>query len=130
MDENNIMPIKQELEEKKVNLINLTPHDINIYIDNQIITIPSSGNIRLGSSKELAYNLNYNGTVIPIYENKYYETDSLPPIMNDTLYIVSRLVAETVKRTDFIIADDTVRDEFKTIKGCRSFAIVNNKIEK
>ena len=48
----------------------------------------------------------------------------LPEQQDGTFYIVSALVARVAQREDFIIVDDTVRDDKGRIVGCQSFAHV------
>ena len=48
----------------------------------------------------------------------------LPEQQDGTFYIVSALVARAAGREDFVIVNDTVRDNDGRIIGCQSFAHV------
>ena len=57
--------------------------------------------------------------------NRYsIDVYDLPSPQPDTIYIVSRLVAEATRREDLYIVDDAVRDENGRIIGCRALASV------
>lgn len=107
-------------------LVNLTPHPINLYGDDDklIQTIPPSGTVaRVAEYRKLdAY---VNG--IPLREIVFGEIEGLPAPKEGTLYIVSALVRSATKekgRTD-VISPDTgagaVRDEDGRIIGTRGF---------
>lgn len=104
-------------------LINLTPHDINLYRDGKLVqTLKSEGVARCSvESKKIAEINDY-----PIYENFFGEISGLPEPQKDTYFIVSRIVAEAAKnRTDLLIVDKTIRDENGKIIGCEGFAVLN-----
>lgn len=104
-------------------LINLTAHNINLILDNnKIQVIESSGLARCIVETEHVDNING----IPVYRNKFTDVIGLPDEEKDTVYVVSRIVAEAVKgkRFDCIIVDKTIRDEKKFIIGCKGFAVI------
>ena len=102
-----------------INIINLTPHEVNIILENgNIINIPASGTIARCKVERQIIN-NING--IPITQTKFGEIEDLPDPQPNTIYIVSSLVAQAVPhRTDVFIPDDCVRDDQGKITGCRS----------
>jgi len=109
----------------EIRFINLTPHDVNI-VDNNgdvILIVPACDKpLRLIEKRENVGDING----IPL-SRVSYTIDEATPLPNsdaDTFYIVSRVVAETFKRSDFIVPDQTVRNEKGQIIGCKGFAFV------
>ena len=105
-------------------MINLTPHSIS-FIDengNIIVTIEPSGSLaRVSVSKEVVGSLDG----IPIKQSTFGEVEGLPGPEDDTIYLVSSIVAARVPdRADVFIPDDSVRDEGGRIIGCRSLGHV------
>ena len=104
-------------------IMNCTPHAINI-IDSEgkeILTLEPSG-ICPRCSVERKKVGDING--IPINKSVFGDVYDLPSPQPDTIYIVSRLVAEATRREDLYIVDDAVRDENGRIIGCRALASV------
>jgi len=101
-----------------INIINLTPHEVNIITDNGNISIPASGTIaRCKTEREVTGTING----IPVTRTKFGEVENLPEPKENTIFIVSSLVAQAVPhRNDVFIPDDSVRDEQGRIIGCRS----------
>ena len=101
-------------------LINLTPHPINIEGYGEI---PPSGKIaraseqrkKIGEINGITVNVVTLGNVV-----------DLPPPKPNTFYIVSRVVAEAErgKRKDLLIPDESIRDASGKIIGAKSFAII------
>lgn len=124
------------------NTVNLTPHDINIIGEDNVIKyiIPPSGTIaRCKTEREITdYGYIYipinkpdsdnprtfiisNHVEVPITQTKFGEVEGLPEKKHKTIYIVSSLVAQACKdRNDVFIPDDIVRNEEGKIIGCRS----------
>ncbi len=126
-----------------VELVNLTPHGIDIMNDkNEIIRkIPPSGKVARVTEDNLLQG-DING--IPLYYKTYEDTieelpdpvypknrnqDSLGWYDYDTLYIVSlpvaQVVANATNRHDVVIVGDSVRDEKGQIIGTKSLAIIS-----
>ena len=109
----------------EITFINLTPHDVNL-VDkdgNVILIVPASDKpLRLIEKRDIVGDING----IPLSRVSYAidETTPLPNPDTDTFYIVSRVVAETFKRPDFIVPDQTVRNDKGQIVGCKGFAFV------
>ena len=100
-----------------MNIVNLTPHSLKI--GNTVIA--STGKpIRVKQNTEVLYMVND----IPIKVVHKPEPGYLPPVEPNTLYIVSRLVADTYKtmREDFVFPYNFVRATNGNILGCRSLA--------
>lgn len=106
----------------KQKIINLTPHDINIYTSDGVVnTITSSGIARAKSYTEQIGMLEN----IPIYRTVYGGTIGLPDPTDGVIYIVSALTAQGCKeRDDVYVPADTVRDSDGCIIGCRGLAKV------
>jgi hypothetical protein len=123
-------------EKKNVEFVNLTPHEVVIYDQNNnvILRIPPSGQVaRVSQSEELVGYING----IPIYSLKYSDIQGLPEPQENTVYIVSQLVLQALKALkekgiararDDVIAPNTgptengaVRDSQGRIVGVRSF---------
>ena len=87
-----------------MHIINLTPHDIRVVVDEEIWTFPptipaarvKTNNVLLGMAGEF-----------PIYQVVYEDVEGLPEPMEDTLYVVSAIVATAVKDRPDVVAPDT-----------------------
>ena len=109
-------------------LINCTPHDINIMDgdNNIILTISSSKTlIRVSQTTTDAGSIIANGVEIPITDNTFGDVVGLPPQQDDTILIVSAMVANASNRTDLALVNQAVRDEKGRIIGCRSLSFPN-----
>ena len=108
---------------KKINIINLTAHNVNIVCDNgNVTTFKPSGTVARCSQKTIVIG-NVDG--IPLTHTTFGDVVDLPDKKIDTIYIVSRLVLTACKgiRDDLVVPNDLVRDEGGNIIGCKSFAI-------
>jgi hypothetical protein len=110
---------------REVKIVNLTPHEVTVVSSNGdvLMKIPASGQVaRCSVTRTVLGTLNG----IPVAKSVMGDVEGLPKQSNDTVYIVSRVVAETMKgiRNDLIIPDDAVRDGEGRIIGCKGFAIV------
>ena len=104
-----------------VNLINLTPHTVNIVTSTgePVVTLPSEGLARC-SQLDVP-----TGTIagITITSTTYGEVEGLPEPVPNTYYIVSRLVLTACSdRNDLLVPNQVVRDEHGQIVGCQSLA--------
>lgn len=122
---------KDSVQESGVKIVNLTPHAITVLKNGEEIAVyDASGSIARCESKTFAVR---EIAGIPLTETRFgklYLIDrdrvkhELPEQQDGTFYIVSALVARVAQREDFIIVDDTVRDDKGRIIGCQSFAHV------
>lgn len=105
-----------------MNLINLTPHTINI----GSLAIVSSGVVRCKVSTEVISNITFAGVSIPITSTVMGEVEGLPEPQENNLYIVSRIVADMLRdtRNDLVYPDQLVRDDKGIIQGCQSLSTV------
>ena len=104
----------------------MTPHSINLKdAEGELIRSypPSGETIRLEThSKKVAY---INGAAV--YRKTFSAEAELPPVEEDHFYIVSAIVATSFPdRTDFIMVNDTTRDENGRIDGNTSWATASN----
>ncbi len=141
--------MKKTKTHKDINIINCTPHDIvfivESYIDDEFYAIEKfiikkSGIVprvkevenkidvfkasvtRESDIKEDGYDNGWN-IYIDIMQKSFSEVEGLPEPQENTIYIVSALVAGAAKdRDDLVIPNDTVRDDQGRIIGCRSLA--------
>lgn len=105
-------------------IINLTPHPVNVVGEGGevVATFPPSGQVlRLPEVTEAA------GAVcgVPLVIKRLDAAASLPSAREGTFFIVSLPVAQAVRRPDFLVPDDLVRDEVGRVVGCRRFAVVS-----
>lgn len=102
---------------------NYTPHDIVIcFYDGASITIPSKGVARCLSGEQILGQVD----LMPIYKIEYGEVSGLPEPKEDTIYIVSKIVAEALKgkRDDLFIVASTIKDENGQVIGCRGLSMI------
>ena len=99
-------------------IVTLTPHALTVCGR----TFESAGLARCESFAETI------GDVDGIKVNRrvYGEVTGLPEPVANTIYIVSRYVAEAVsgKRNDIYVVDETIRDSEGRIIGCNALAII------
>ncbi len=103
-----------------MNIINLTPHKINLCGKE----IPSAGLARCESVVEKIAEIDG----VKINRRSFGAVYGLPEPQEDTIYIVSAIVAQAVadKRDDVYIVDETIRDEAGRIIGCNALAKAGN----
>jgi len=99
-------------------ILNLTPHEITLCGQK----LPSSGVARVAQTTQQVDQING----IPVNRLTFGQVVGLPEAQKDTIYIVSKIVAEAVKgqRDDVYIVDKTVRNEQGQIVGCEALAVV------
>lgn len=109
------------------NIINATLHPIFIYEKEGDIlilktVIPTTDlNIRLKYQTNFVRKLETEfGDLIQV-ETKYSLETPLPEEKEDTLYIVSRVVSDNIKRNDFLSLNGLIKKSGTTI-GCRSLS--------
>ena len=103
---------------------NLTPHSIVVILSNDIryVITPSDSVARCSSSTEVIGEVNG----VPLTRTIYGEVVGLPQPKENTIYIVSTLVAQACpNRDDLFIPNEIVRDTNGKIIGCKSFGRVH-----
>ena len=101
-------------------IVNLTPHEINIIGDINITILPSGIVTRVSETIEIIDNING----IPIIHKVFGTIENLPDLEKDTIFIVSLLVAQIVKRSDILTIGETVRNDKGQVIGAKSLAII------
>ncbi len=104
-----------------MNLINLTPHDINVVGLDGKVTIPKSGKIARCSTKTMASkNIEFEDVTIPVYATTIGSVEGLLDEEDGTMFIVSRMVLDAAKdRADLLAPGELVRDEKGNPIGCK-----------
>ena len=107
-------------------IINLTPHDVNIVLESSVVTITKSGVVaRCAQQTQKVNEINYSNAnaIIPITQTTYGEVVDLPEPRTNTYYIVSRLVMSAASgRTDLLCPNGLVRDDNGNVIGCESLS--------
>ena len=107
------------------NIINLTPHAIDIVDDNgnPFVSIPASGQIARVSTQTVRTGESFNG--IPVSRTTHGEVENLPDRQENTIYIVSLAVAlEVPEREDVFIPNESIRNDKGQVSGCKSLGHV------
>lgn len=106
-----------------MNIVNLTKNIINVYAGEAFKAIPSSGEARIKSTR--AFIRSADG--VPLYRKKYQTVVGLPPKKENTIYVVSAIVASLVsERDDVFIVDGVVRDDVTgKVIGCRGLVHID-----
>lgn len=107
------------------NIINLTPHAIDIVDDNgnPFVSIPASGQIARVATQTVRTGESFNG--IPVSRTTHGEVENLPDRQENTIYIVSLAVASTVpEREDVFIPNESIRNAQGFVAGCKSLGHV------
>lgn len=109
-------------------IINLTPHDINIYdLQGNCSIIPKSGIIaRIKMEYEDAPSIKSEYGIIPVVSKKCREVEHLPQPSENTVYVVSTIVLKELGHRQDVIAPDTgnhscIRDDNGKILGVTRF---------
>lgn len=101
--------------------INLTPHVVSIYKNNEVMIRFAPEDIPARVSFQNVIVDDLDG--IPVSTTVYSDVKGLLPERDDTYYIVSRMVAERCPdRQDLYVPNDFVKDEYGNTIGCRSLA--------
>ena len=90
-------------------IINLTGHPVIIYqLNAEPIVIPSEGQVRARYTTNKMGFLDTPLGKVPITQNVYHRSRYMPPIVQGTYYIVSRIVAELFpERNDLLITNES-----------------------
>jgi hypothetical protein len=108
-----------------MNLVNLTPHEITIMGEGWKLSIPASGTVARCAERKTPVGVIYcDGVEIPIIRISFGEVTNLPEPKEDTIYIVSSIVASAAKRDDVLVVADLVRNDQGQIVGARKLAEV------
>jgi hypothetical protein len=117
---------------RQAQLVNLTPHPIDVYDaadDLLLVSIPPADNpARAEVTRVWAAEVEVQGHVIPIYRAQAGAPSPLPDPAPATYLIVSRAYADAlrthgIERHDLLVPDNLVRDRRGQVLGCRSLAL-------
>ena len=106
-----------------VKIFNTTPHPIRV-IDSKtslvLLEIP-----RATEPLRIPEICDFCGQVggIPLFRKSFSGLD-LPPVEEDTFFIVALPVAQMFRRDDLLVPHDLVRDDDGNVIGCRGFAFI------
>ena len=106
-----------------MNVVNLTPHTINVITEEGMISYPASGTVaRVLSITEVRDTV----MCIPVTAVEYGQVEFLPDPQPDTIYLVSSMVLDRVSGRNDVYAPDTspysvVRDDDGRIVGVKCF---------
>lgn len=101
----------------KMRIHNLTPHSIKL----GNVNIKQSGKpIRVYQETEILYTI--HNIPVKLIHNSAPDLSILPPIENDVIYIVSRMVADIYRREDLLYPYDFVKSATGRILGCKALA--------
>lgn len=105
-----------------MNIINLTPHSLNIINNNnETVTIAPTGKIaRVTSKTEIVDTIND----INIMKQTFGEVIDLPEPIENTIFVVSRMVKDRVpNRNDVLVPGIPVRDDKGNIIGANGLSL-------
>lgn len=107
---------------KAMKIINLTPHEVKIQTQGTEMVIPPCGTVaRCAITEKIVYEING----IPIYRTEAGKVEGLPEPENETLYIVSQMVANAAKnRGDLVYPHKLIRNEKGEVVGCSALGTV------
>lgn len=119
-----------KLEKPLMRIINATPHEVNVFLDNDTrINYASNKDYQIRVDCKSVEVAKYNN--IPIRCNWYGDVIGMPKEeeLKDTLFIVSRIAYEAIKLKyeedvveHFMVPDGAIRDSEGKIIGCTGFA--------
>lgn len=106
-----------------MNIINLTPHDVVFYNESgETTTFPRSGQLARVDTIEQEVSPIYG---MPVNTSRFGSIIGLPEATNDTIYIVSMVVAQAASTRKDLVSPDTfknaVRNEAGQIIGTRAW---------
>lgn len=109
-----------------MNIINLTAHTINVFLEEKEIAFPSQGLARVKTEEKEVGKING----IPVVKTVYTDVEGLQESQEDTIYLVSTLVLQALKanginRTDCLAPNTgvsgAIRDDQGRIVGVKGF---------
>lgn len=103
-----------------MNIVNCTPHSINIHFeDGDVLSIEPSGIVpRCSVKSEMSGSING----IPVFSEVFGDVENIPEERENTILIVSRIVVAALpSRTDLVFPTQIVRNDKGQIVGCRGF---------
>jgi hypothetical protein len=109
-----------------VRLVNLTTHDVTVIDEDGdvILNIRPSGDVaRTTKLREKIFQIYVDHAIVPVNETSLSSVHNLPPMRDNTFYIVSHRTYEAAgRRADLLVVDESVRDSDGKTIGCRALA--------
>lgn len=105
-------------------IYNLTPHNVNLHDGEKVFKVfePSPEHLPVRIADIEMGKTTVDEFVVPMVG--YGQLVNMPPQRHDTYYIVSLVVALAVRRSDFLVPYNEVRNGDGVILGCRHLAKV------
>ncbi len=99
-------------------IVNLTPHNIKMLTSPEMNFPPEPVPARVAVYKTIVDYIQTDGESIPVLATTFGGVENLPDPIEDTIYIVSRIVLDVCpKRYDLFFPDNLHRDESGQIVG-------------
>jgi len=111
-------------------VVNLTPHQVNLVIDGDVVaSLPSAGVARADQTDKVVGSLELNGSTIAVVETVFGEVVDLPEPTEGVSFVVSFITANAARgqgrsTTDLLVTSGPVRDDQGRIIGCTRLARV------
>lgn len=106
---------------KTTTIINMTPHQINLNLSDgsEVVIEPSGVLPRVATDLEDVDPVDMGTGHVPVSISSLGKVSDLPEVVNGTILIVSRMVAEAVPaRRDLMFPLDLIRDSKGRVIGC------------
>jgi hypothetical protein len=113
-----------EVIKTSVQLINLTPHPVQIFGEEGSIVLPCSAvPARLEGTTGPVGHVTVDGVSVAVVQHHYDRIVGLPGPSPGVLFVVSQLVLDFLpERQDLVTPSDLIRDESGAVIGCRALA--------
>ncbi len=96
-------------------IINLTPHEVNFYIDEETMVILPKCETPARCTTSNVYIGDFDG--VPIHHVVYEDVVNLPDPELGTIYVVSGIVAQAVKNRNDVFSPDTGASALRNSNG-------------
>lgn len=105
-----------------VELINLTPHTVNLMLEGDKVAIPQGGRPARVRLSDVAEQIMWSGHSVPVIVNTMGAVHGLPQPVDGTRFIVSRTVANALAgvRDDLLVPHGFVLNERRHVSACTS----------
>lgn len=107
-----------------MNIVNLTPHTINIINGDKDVAIAPSGQVaRVSTTTKVVGAVQVmEGVIIPITVTEFGDVVGLPEPTPGTIFVVSGMVAGQVSREDVFSPGEQVRNDVGQVIGCKTLS--------
>lgn len=118
-------PAPAETPAPALEVINMTPHALNVHgVNGEVTTIAPSGAVaRVNTAREQVGVMSVNGAEVAVFATTFGEVEGLPDPEPGKVFIVSALVLSALNgaRADVVAPGELVRDNEGRVIGCRGF---------